>query len=214
MKAVIIGATGLTGSLLVKKLAERKEFTSITALTRRSTASAEEKVSYKTINFDNMSGLKLKADVAFSCLGTTIKAAGNRENFRKVDFTYNIDFATKCRKSGIERFILLSALGADPESGVFYSRVKGELEKEIMTLGFRHLTIVRPSLLEGPRSEWRAGEYIARKIMKIFNPLLIGGLKKFRSVNIEYLTDVMIEEALRVEPGIRIIENDAIISGR
>lgn len=214
MKAVVIGATGLTGSLLVKKLAQRGEFTSVTALARRSARSGDEKISYKIINFDDMSGLKLKADAAFSCLGTTIKSAGNRENFRKVDFEYNLDFATKCRKSGIERFILLSALGADSGSGVFYSRVKGELEKEIMALGFRYLTIVRPSLLEGPRSEWRRGEYIARKLMKVINPVLIGGLKKFRSVNIENLTDVMIEEAFRVEPGIRIIENDAIISGR
>lgn len=211
MKAVIIGATGLTGSLLTEKIAASDRFTSVTALARREGGINKKKISYKITDFENLSGLKIKADSAFSCLGTTIKTAGSSENFRKVDFTYNLEFARVCRKNGIERFILLSALGADPGSRVFYSRVKGELEEEIKSLGFRYLTIVRPSLLEGPRAEWRSGEYIARKIMKLINPLLAGRLKKFRSVNIEALTDVMLNEAYRKEPGIRIIENDEIL---
>lgn len=116
------------------------------------------------------------------------------------------------QKNGVERFILLSAMGADPASRIFYSSVKGELEEEVKKLGFRYLTIVRPSLLEGPRTEWRRGEFIARKIMKVINPVFIGKLKKFRSVNIEQLIDMMIKEALRKDTGVRIIENDEIIS--
>jgi len=211
MKAIIIGATGMTGSLLLSKLETTKKFNSITALVRREIKS-DTGILYKTINFEDLPGLKLKADAAFSCLGTTIKSAGSKENFRKVDFTYNLDFAGMCRKNGIERFILLSALGADPDSKIFYNRIKGELEKEVKSIGFKYLTIIRPSLLEGPRKEWRTGEFIARKIMKIFNPLLAGNLKKYRSVSIDDITDIMIKESFRKEPGIIIIENDEIIS--
>jgi len=210
MKAIIIGATGMTGSLLVSKLEKLKEFKSITALVRREMKSDTGTI-YKNINFEDLTALKIKADAAFSCLGTTIKSAGSRENFRKADFTYNLDFARMCRKNGIERFILLSAIGADPDSKIFYNRTKGELEKEIKAIGFKYLTIIRPSLLEGPRKEWRTGEFIARKIMKIFNPLLMGNFKKYRSVSIDDITDIMIKESFREEPGIKIIENNEIV---
>lgn len=212
MKSIIIGATGLTGSLLLEKIAASDNFTSVTAIVRRDGTTQHKKISYNITDFEKIAALKFQADTAFSCLGTTIKTVGNRENFRKVDFTYNLEFARACKKNGVERFILLSAMGADPASRIFYSSVKGELEEEVKKLGFRYLTIVRPSLLEGPRTEWRRGEFIARKIMKVINPVFIGKLKKFRSVNIEQLIDMMIKEALRKDTGVRIIENDEIIS--
>ncbi len=212
MKAVIIGATGLTGSRLLEKIAASDKFTSVTAIVRRGGAAEQKKISYNITDFGKLASLKFKADTAFSCLGTTIKNAGNRDNFRRVDFTYNLEFARACRKNGVERFILLSAMSADPVSRIFYSRTKGELEEEIKKLGFRYLTIVRPSLLEGPRTEWRSGEFIARKFMKVINPILVGKLKKFRSVDIEQLTDVMLSEASRQDTGLKIIESDEIIS--
>ncbi|HOP64517.1 MAG TPA: NAD-dependent epimerase/dehydratase family protein [Spirochaetota bacterium] len=212
MNAIITGATGLTGSLLTKKLALAEEFRSVTALVRRVPGDKPGNVDYKRIKFETIESEKFKGDIAFSCLGTTIKAAGDREIFKKIDFGYNLDFAKACRKNGIEKFVLLSALGADPDSKIFYNRIKGELEREITLLGFKHLSIIRPSLLDGPRTEWRTGELIARRIMKFINPFLTGRLKKYRSVDIEKVTNIMLQEAFREVPGIKIVENNEIIS--
>ncbi|HRX46476.1 MAG TPA: NAD(P)H-binding protein [Spirochaetota bacterium] len=212
MKAVIIGATGLTGSLLIEKISSDRRFDEIIAFVRKIPEKRGNSLILKTISFNEIEKEKFKADAAFTCLGTTIKTAGSREKFREVDLTYNLSFARACRKNGVNRFILLSSLGADPSSGIFYNRIKGELEEAITALDFEYLSIIRPSLLEGPRGEWRTGEFIARKLMKVFNPLLVGTLRKYRSVSIDALTKVMINEAFREEPGVKIIENDKILS--
>lgn len=99
MKSIIIGATGLTGSLLLEKIAASDNFTSVTAIVRRDGTTQHKKISYNITDFEKIAALKFQADTAFSCLGTTIKTAGNRENFRKVDFTYNLEFARACKKT-------------------------------------------------------------------------------------------------------------------
>jgi uncharacterized protein YbjT (DUF2867 family) len=121
-------------------------------------------------------------------------------------------FAEACKEAGVEKFVLLSALGADSRSSIFYNRVKGELEDAVTNLNFKSLTILRPSLLEGPRAEIRPGEQLARKIMNILNPLMIGGLRKYRSVDIDKVTSTMAEAAILEAPGVRIIGNEEILS--
>ncbi|HNX23060.1 MAG TPA: NAD(P)H-binding protein [Spirochaetota bacterium] len=214
MKAVIAGATGLTGSTLAWELLARDEFTEITCLVRNIPGEDQKGLVYQQTDFDMIHFEKFKADTAFTCLGTTIKNAGSRENFYRVDYHYNFMFAEACKSRGVERFVLMSALGADSQSSIFYNRVKGELEEAIINLNFKSLTIVRPSLLEGPRTESRPGELFARKAMKLLNPLLIGGLRRYRSVDVDKIASVMAEAAILSCPGVRIIENEEILTYR
>ena len=212
MKAVIAGATGLTGSTLVLELMARDEFSEITCLVRNFPDEIQIGLTYLQTDFDMIHYKKFRADTAFTCLGTTIKNAGSRENFYRIDYHYNLMFAEACKEQGVERFVLMSALGANSRSSVFYNRVKGELEEAIINLNFKSLTIVRPSLLEGPRIEERPGELFARKTMKILNPLLVGGLKKYRSVDVDKIASAMAEAAILNHPGVRYIENEEILS--
>lgn len=212
MKAVIAGATGLTGSTLAYELLTRDEFTQITCLVRNIPEEIQEGLTYIQTDFDMIHYKKFKADTAFTCLGTTIKNAGSRENFYRVDYHYNLMFAEACKEQGVERFLLMSALGANSKSSVFYNRVKGELEEAIIDLDFKSLTIVRPSLLEGPREEQRPGELLARKAMNILNPLFVGGLRRYRSVDVDKIASVMAEAAILNSPGVRIIENEEILT--
>ena len=212
MKAVIAGATGLTGSTLTLELLAKNEFSGITCLVRTLPEEIQNGLTYIQTDFDMIHYEKFKADAAFTCLGTTIKNAGSKENFYRVDFHYNLMFAEVCREMGVERFVLLSALGANSKSSIFYNRVKGELEEAIINLNFKSLTIVRPSLLEGPRIESRPGELSARKAMAILNPLLTGGLRRYRSVNVDKIASAMAEAAILASPGVRIIENEEILT--
>lgn len=212
MKAVITGSTGLTGSALVLELLAKKEFDNITCPVRTIPDEKLKGINYIQTDFDLIRDKKFKADAAFTCLGTTIKKAGSRESFYRVDYCYNLMFAESCREQGVERFVLMSALGADSKSSVFYNRVKGELEEAIIKLNFKSLTIVRPSLLEGPRTEYRRGEIFARKAMKLLNPLLVSRLRRYRSVEIDKVASVMAEAAVLNRPGVRIIENEEILS--
>jgi uncharacterized protein YbjT (DUF2867 family) len=212
MKAVIAGATGLTGSELALELLARDEFTGVTCLVRKAPEEKQKGLTYIETDFDMIHYEKFKADAAFTCLGTTIKNAGSRENFYRVDFHYNLMFAEACREAGVERFVLMSALGANSKSSVFYNRVKGELEEAIINLNFKSLTIVRPSLLEGPRKEPRPGELSARKAMKIINHLLIGSFRRYRSVDVDKVTSAMAEAAILNHPGVRYIENEEILT--
>jgi uncharacterized protein YbjT (DUF2867 family) len=210
MKAVVIGGTGLTGSCLLNKLSQNKDFEEITVIVRRPVSHPDHKIVPLIADFESIKNISLSADTAFSCLGTTIKTAGSGENFRRVDFGYNLAFAEACKNSGVSTFILMSALGADPTSGVFYNRVKGEIENAIKNLEFKKLVILRPSLLEGPRREQRTGELIARRVMSLVNPLLKGKLRRYRSVHIESVAEAMISAATDCTSGLKIIENEEI----
>ena len=212
--AVIIGATGLTGNELAHKLLTQNEFSEITCIVRNIPSDKNSGLKYVQADFDMIAGTKFKADTAFTCLGSTIKKSKTKENFYRVDFHYNLMFAEACKKKGVKRFILMSALGANSKSSIFYNRVKGELEEAVINLNFESLTIIRPAILEGNRIEHRRGELIARKAMKIINPLLIGKVKRYRSVKIEQVVNAMIDAATVNHRGVRIIENEEILAYR
>lgn len=212
MKAILAGATGLTGSTLALELLSRDEFTEIICPVRTIPEEVQKGLKYIQTDFDMIHYEKFTADAAFTCLGTTIKNAGSKENFYRVDYHYNLMFAEACRQRGVERFVLMSALGADSRSSVFYNRVKGELEEAVIALDFKSLTIVRPSLIEGPRTEKRPGELFARKAMRVINPLLTGKLKRYRSVEVDRIATAMAEAAILNHPGVRYIENDEILT--
>ena len=181
--AIVVGSTGLVGSHLVQYLCESEEYVSVTTLARRKLGYEHQKLVERIVNFDELAEEDLEfADVVFCCLGTTIKKAGTRENFEKVDLEYPLHIASLAKRRGVRHFIVISAMGAGEKSLAHYSRVKGKLEKELIAMDFPQLSIVRPSLLVGDRQEFRLGEKAGELVLKVINPILIGPLKGTRSI--------------------------------
>ena len=170
MKALIIGASGATGKDLVQKLSQDKDFEEIHAFVRKPVESTSEKVKFHVVNFEKPEEWKdlVKGDVAFSCLGTTLKDAGSKEAQRKVDFDYQLQFAKTAKENGVEDFVLVSAYGANPNSKIFYSRMKGELEEEVKKLHFNKITIFQPGMLDRKNTD-RTGEVLGARIIKFAN---------------------------------------------
>jgi uncharacterized protein YbjT (DUF2867 family) len=172
MKALIIGATGATGKDLVNKLIEDKDFNEIHAFVRKPLEIKNEKLTFHIVDFEKPETWKdlVTGDVAFSCLGTTLKDAGSKEAQHKVDYDYQLNFAKAAKENNVEDFVLVSAYGANPNSKIFYSKMKGELEEEIKKLHFNKLTIFNPGMLERKNST-RTGEVLGSRIIKFANKL-------------------------------------------
>ncbi|NEN24569.1 oxidoreductase [Cryomorpha ignava] len=213
MKAVVAGATGLIGGYLITELENDSAFNAVVALTRKPKQNSA-KTTWKVVDFDLESKLESAtegADVVFCCLGTTMKKAGSKEAFYKVDFQYVVDLAKAAKKNGIRQFSVISAMGADAKSKVFYNQVKGEMEAAIRELGFNELIIFHPSLLLGPREESRFGERVGIVLGKIFSPLLFGSLKKYHPIHVSHIAEAMSAEAKTEADRIRVLEYDAIL---
>lgn len=170
MKALVIGATGATGKDLVQKLLEDSEVQEVHAFVRRPLNFENEKLKSHVVDFENPESWKdlVQGDVAFSCLGTTLKDAGSKEAQRKVDFDYQYNFAKAAKENNVEDYVLVSSYGANPNSKIFYSRMKGELEQEVKNLHFDKITIFQPGMLERRNTE-RTGEVLGGKIIKFVN---------------------------------------------
>ena len=170
MKALVIGATGATGKDLVNQLLTDKDYDEVNIFVRRPLAVENPKLKTHIVNFDKPDEWKdlVKGDVAFSCLGTTLKTAGSKEAQRKVDYDYQYNFAKAAKENEVEDYILVSSYGANPKSKIFYSRMKGELEQSIKALHFNKLMIFQPGMLDRKDSE-RTGEVLGGKIIKFAN---------------------------------------------
>ena len=190
--SIIAGSTGLIGGNVIKVLSNKKQ--SAIALTRRSIPNLPPNITEMIIDFDTFekNGSLPSCNNVFICLGTTIKTAGSKENFRKVDIDYCLSIARKAKESGAETLSLISSIGANSSSKNFYLRTKGELEESIQSLGFSTVNIFRPSFLVGDRSEKRLAEKIAIKLAKIMDLFLIGTASKYRSVKAESLAKTMV----------------------
>lgn len=199
--AVVIGATGLVGSELVKQLCDNPHYISVTTLSRRSLNFSHEKLVSRIVDFDALQESDFgHAQDVFCCMGTTRKKAGSREEFEKVDVEYPLRVAQVAKKLGSSHFIVISAMGANENSRAYYNRVKGKLEKELIELEMPQLSIVRPSLLVGERDEFRIGEKMGEGALKVLNPTLLGPLKKFRSIEAAQVAEAMIWIALYSQP--------------
>ncbi|WP_332032944.1 NAD(P)H-binding protein, partial [Kaistella sp.] len=194
MKALIIGATGATGKDLVSQLLTDKGYDEVNVFVRRPLAVENPKLKTHIVNFDKPEEWKdlVKGDVAFSCLGTTLKAAGSKEAQRKVDYDYQYNFAKAAKENEVEDYILVSSYGAHPKSKLFYSRMKGELEQSIKDLHFNKLTIFQPGMLERKDSE-RTGEVLGGKIIKFANKF--GVLTQQKPLPTEVLAKAMINSS-------------------
>ena len=210
--ALIAGASGLVGSELLKILTESNEYKTIHVLTRKSLNHNSPKIVEHLIQFDEIANLKLEApiDHIFCTLGTTIKKAGTKENFHKVDFEYVVELGKKAKLWNAEKFLVVSSLGANAQSAIFYSRIKGEMEKALQEINLPHLFIFRPSLLMGNRKENRTGEKTAIAVYKIINPLFIGKLKKYKGIESRRVAQAMMKTAMNDSSPLKIIESDEI----
>lgn len=167
--AWIVGATGLVGGHALRGLLEDPHFSRVLSIVRRPSGVQHARLEEKVVDFESLSRelAGRHADVAICCLGSTIKQAGSKERFRHIDFDYVLAFAQSALSAGATHFIVVTALGADEKSRIFYNRVKGELEAALRSFGFSALTIVRPALLLGERSEKRFGERLAAPLSKL-----------------------------------------------
>ncbi|GLZ84207.1 oxidoreductase [Metapseudomonas resinovorans] len=198
---LLAGATGLTGEHLLDRLLNEPTVARVLAPTRRPLAEHPHLLNPVGPLAELLPQLEGRVDVAFCCLGSTIRQAGSQEAFRAVDLDLVLAFAQRARELGARHFIVISALGANRASSIFYNKVKGEMEEALKAMDWPQLTIARPSLLIGPRSEFRFGERLAAAFMR----WLPG---KFRGIDVCTLARALWRLALEEEDGIRIIESD------
>lgn len=206
MRAVVSGATGFIGTLLLEELSKDPVFEHVQVLTRRSMSLPEKFLVLESKNMDQQ--ISSPVDVAFCALGTTIRTAGSQEAFYYVDHDLVLAFAKNARSAGANTFVLVSSVGADSSSSNFYLRVKGETERDLRSVGFESLIILRPSMLMGERKEFRLGELIGKGVMTVVNPVMLGPLAKYRGIQGRTVAKAMIKLASTGLSGIHVIEGN------
>jgi len=210
--SIIIGATGFVGSYLVQEILNSPTFDSVTALVRKPTFTTHPKLKEIIFDFRDETAIESLEPVnhVFCCLGTTIKTAGSKEAFRFVDYELPLRFAKWAESTQAESFSIVTAIGANSDSSIFYNQVKGNVEDEIKTLNIPTIQIFQPSLIMGSRKEFRLGELIGKGIMAILNPLMIGPGKKYRGIHAQTIAKGMVQYLEKSNPGITIFESDKI----
>ncbi|WP_172795533.1 NAD(P)H-binding protein [Bdellovibrio bacteriovorus] len=208
----MVGASGLVGHELLVLLGLLDEISSVKAVTRSPLGRLPAGIENILLDFNKLKDYDsvLKADIFVCCLGSTIKKAGSQEAFRKVDHDYVVEFAKVAEKVGAQKFLVVSAMGADANSSVFYNRVKGEMENDLRKLKIPQIEVFRPSLILGDRKEPRAGEDIAQKLSPYLNPLLVGPLKKYRAIKASDIAKAMAIAILNFHPGFHVYPSNKI----
>jgi uncharacterized protein YbjT (DUF2867 family) len=215
MTVLLAGATGLVGENLLHILLREPQVSKVIALTRRPLSISHPKLDVRVTDMEHLERLSLeKVDVGVSCLGSTKKKAGSKAAFYKVDHDMILSLAKLAQKSGAHRFSVISAAGANPDSAIFYNRVKGETERDLGLLGFEALSIFRPSLLLGERHEKRWAEGLAIRLYPLYRPLLAGPmaktLGKMRPIESTQVARAMLMDLLAEKKDLAVIENDEI----
>lgn len=201
--ALLAGATGLVGSYLLEELINSNEYSEIKVLTRRSIGKQHPKIKEIIINFDEIEKYKdqIKAEDYFCSLGTTIKKAGSKEAFHKIDYEYVFRLGCLAREHNCQHFAVVSAMGASYESQIFYNKVKGQMESALIDLEFETLLIFRPSLLLGSRQESRTLEKLFIAVAPLLNPFLWGPLKPYRGIEAKKVAIAMVKVCLGDDMG-------------
>ncbi|MEJ6981194.1 NAD(P)H-binding protein [Pedobacter sp. P351] len=213
MKRVIIaGASGLIGSNLLKLLLNKKEFGEVVVLVRKPLPLSNVKLVQIITNFDSLEKVRneIFGDALYCCLGSTKSKTPDVLDYRKVDHDYPVTLARIASENKVAQFHLISSLGADTNSKIFYSKLKGETEKDIIEFSFKSIHIYQPSLLTGDRKENRWLERLAITIMSILNPFLMGSLKKYKSIKAITVAQAMINQTLKNVEGVHIYPSPII----
>lgn len=211
--ALVAGATGLVGAELCRQLQQDPAFSQVVVLARRPLPVAAPPLQVEVVDFARIGEWdpEVELDTVFCALGTTIRQAGSEAAFRTVDFDLILEIAKLARRGRARHFVLVSALGADPASRVFYLRVKGEAEEAVRALGLPHVAVLRPSVLEGDRSEPRPGERVASAVGKVLGPLMLGPLEKYRPTPAVRVAEAMRHVASPGREGFEVLDPVAIM---
>lgn len=191
--ALIAGASGLVGQRLLRRLLDSPRYTKVKVLTRRPLNYEEGRLEPLLTDFEDLGALNglLAADDVYCCLGTTLRKAGSRAAFERVDYHMVVDLARATAALGAKQFLVVSAVGASKRSPAFYSRVKARMEEAVSDAGFAAVHIVRPSLLLGHRAESRPAEDLAQRVAPLIAPLFWGPFLKYRPVNVDEVAEAM-----------------------
>ena len=210
--AIITGASGLIGSKLLAILLQSKEYEKVISLGRKKLKNKHGKLFQEIIDFEDPATYEkyLQGDVLFCCLGTTAKKTPDKTVYYKIDHDYPVGLAKTASTNGVLQFHFISAIGADPSSSNFYLKTKGETERDLKKISLDSLFIYQPSLLTGRTRGQRLGERAAGVIMTIINPLLLGGLRKYRSIAGLTVAKAMYKQSLKENKGVSVYTTDQI----
>lgn len=192
--AIVIGATGLTGGLLVKQLLSDERYDKIKIISRRTTGLTDTKIEEKLcdlLEYDTWKD-EIKGDHLFCCIGTTRKKTPDLEQYRRIDHGIPVHAAKYCKQNGVQSFAVVSAIGANASSSIFYNKLKGEMEEVVLSEGPERVYVMRPSIIDGQRGEKRLMEQIGLGLFRLLGFLFIGKLRKYRLIHARDIAKAMI----------------------
>ncbi|MBM1104974.1 NAD(P)H-binding protein [Aurantibacter crassamenti] len=192
--AIILGATGLTGGILLQLLLNDNRYNRIKLFSRSTIGFAHEKMEEHLGDLMNLDQFKdhFQGEEVFCCIGTTKSKTPNKEQYRTIDYGIPVSAAKLCNQNNISTFVVVSAMGANAKSSVFYNRVKGEMEDAVLDAKITETYFLQPSLIGGKRNEKRVGEWLFKQFMKVVNLVLAGPLEKYRSIKPETIAKAMV----------------------
>ena len=209
--AIILGATGLTGNLLLEQLIADKNYSKIKLFSRNSVDVKSDKIEEFILDLLSLeeSTKGFVADEVFCCIGTTAAKTKDNKLYKAIDYGIPVTAAKIAKENGIATFMVISSMGADKNSAVFYNKTKGEMERDVLKQSIKNTYVLRPSLIGGNRNEFRLGEKIGKGIMRIFNPLLVGNLEKYKMIHPEKIATCM-QFLANIKPTATIFSSDKI----
>jgi uncharacterized protein YbjT (DUF2867 family) len=210
--ALVLGATGLVGGLCVNLLLADAAWSEVRVIGRRKLDRSDPHLVQRIADLERLDEAAdaFAVDDVFCCLGTTIKKAGSQEAFLRVDHDYPVAAARLANAQGATRFLLVTALGADASSRIFYNRAKGEVERDVSAIPFEGVALIRPSLILGDRAERRTAEAAAQKLAPLLSPILLGPLRKYRAIPATAVARAMVRLARERFTGVRVVESDEL----
>ena len=209
--AIILGASGLTGNLLLNQLIADERYNSIVIFNRKSIGQTHPKVTEFIGDILRLNQFKKEftGHEVYCCIGTTAKKTPDRSMYRNIDFGIPVATAQLCAKNKIDTFLVISAMGANPGSNLFYNKTKGEMEQAVLLKKIPNTYILRPSFIGGDRNENRPGEKIGMAIAKMIQPLLVGKLRKYRLIEADKIARAMVHLA-NSKPKSQVFTSDKI----
>ncbi|MBK5209891.1 MAG: nucleoside-diphosphate sugar epimerase [Flavobacteriaceae bacterium] len=209
--AIILGATGLTGTHLLKLLIDDNRYEKIKLFSRKKIEGLPSKVEQFIGNIIELESFRpdFNADVVFCCIGTTLKKSPDKNVYRSIDYGIPTKAAQLSKENKIETFMVISALGANPDSTLFYNKLKGEMEEKVLSYNIKNTFILQPSYIKGDRNENRPLERIYDVLFPLVSLFLVGKLKKYKTIKATTITDAMCNLAA-LKPTIKKIESDQI----
>lgn len=210
--ALVVGSTGLIGSLLLQEL---QHFSQVVAVSRKPILKLGKSILNRVVDFSNEKALKeaLIGTDLFFCYGTTLKSAGSKEAFLEIEWEGSKRVLQAASDNNVQNLYLVSSMGASSEAAILYSRVKGQIEEFAKQLAFKSVTLVRPSLLLGIRNEWRLGESFAQIAIRPLNVLFLGPLLKYKAIKAELVAKRLSQYSQLPQLGVHVYENDDLFKG-